>query len=109
MPSQASITAREEKARLINEARGYANSLVPEARGQAQQLKAQAAAYDPPFWRAQAGTARAFDLLWDEYRKNAEAYGEDVTRYRMYLETIEKIMPRCRFMLWIPRKAAAST
>ena len=87
-------TAREEKARLINEARGYANSLVPEARGQAQQLKAQAAAYRSAVLAQASGTARAFDLLWDEYRKNAEAYGEDVTRYRMYLETIEKIMPR---------------
>lgn len=87
-------TAREEKARLINEARGYANSLVPEARGQAQQVRAQAAAYQSGVVARASGAARAFDLLWDEYRKNAKAYGEDVTRYRMYLETIEKIMPR---------------
>lgn len=87
-------TAREEKARLINEARGYANSRLPEARGQAQQVRAEASAYRSQILASASGTARAFDLLWDEYRKNAEAYGEDITRYRMYLESIERIMPR---------------
>ncbi|GAA4134740.1 hypothetical protein GCM10023067_60090 [Aminobacter aganoensis] len=87
-------TAREEKARLINEARGYANSRLPEARGQAQQVRAEASAYRSRILANASGTARAFDLLWDEYRKNAEAYGEDITRYRMYLESIERIMPR---------------
>ena len=87
-------TAREEKARLINEARGYANSLVPEARGDAQQVRAQSSAYRSDILARANGAARAFDSLRNEYQKNAKAYGEDITRYRMYLETIERIMPR---------------
>lgn len=87
-------TAREEKARLINEARGYANSLIPEARGEAQQIAAEAQAYRSDVLARARGGAQAFEYLLAEYRKNSAAYGEDVTRYRMYLETIEKIMQR---------------
>ena len=87
-------TAREEKARLINEARGYANSLIPEARGEAQSIAAVAQAYRSDVVARANGAAQAFDFLLAEYRRNSAAYGEDVTRYRMYLETIEKIMPR---------------
>lgn len=87
-------TAREEKARLINEARGYANSLIPEARGEAQRIGAEAQAYRSEVVARANGAAQAFEFLLAEYRKNSAAYGEDVTRYRMYLETIEKIMSR---------------
>ena len=87
-------TAREEKARLINEARGYANSLIPEARGEAQQIHAQAQGFRSDALAQAAGAAQAFEFLLAEYQKNSAAYGEDVTRYRMYLETIEKVMSR---------------
>ncbi|WP_283193261.1 FtsH protease activity modulator HflK [Rhizobium sp. AN80A] len=87
-------TAREERARVINEARGYANSLIPEARGQAQQIKADAEAYRSDVLARANGGADAFQSVLSEYRRNAAANGADVTRYRMYLETIEKIMPR---------------
>lgn len=87
-------TAREEKARLINEARGYANSLIPEARGEAQRIGAEGQAYRSDVLARANGAAQAFEFLLAEYRKNSAAYGEDVTRYRMYLETIEKIMSR---------------
>lgn len=87
-------TAREEKSRLINEARGYANSLIPEARGEAEIIGAEAQAYRSDVLARANGAAQAFEFLLAEYRKNSAAYGEDVTRYRMYLETIEEIMSR---------------
>lgn len=87
-------SAREEKARMINEARGYANSLIPEARGEAQRLRAEASGYRSRALGEAAGTAQAFESLLGEYRKNSAAYGEDMIRYRMYLEAIEKIMAR---------------
>lgn len=87
-------TAREEKARMINEARGYANSLIPEARGEAQRLGAEAQAYRSDVMAKANGAAQAFEFLLAEYRSNSASYGEDVTRYRMYLETIEAVLSR---------------
>ena len=87
-------TAREEKVRTINEAHGYANSLIPEARGEAERMRAEAQAYRSEVIAQAAGSAQAFESMLAEYRKNSASYGEDVTRYRMYLETIDKIMPR---------------
>ncbi len=87
-------TAREEKVRAINEAQGYANSLIPEARGEAQRIRAVAQAYRSEVVAQSAGSARAFESMLAEYRKSSAAYGEDVTRYRMYLETIDQIMSR---------------
>lgn len=87
-------TAREEKVRTINEAQGYANSLIPEARGEAQRIGAEAQAYRSQVLAQAAGSAQAFESMLAEYWKNSSAYGEDVTRYRMYLETIDKIMSR---------------
>ncbi len=89
-------TAREEKARTINEAQGYTNSLIPEARGEALRIGAEARAYRSEVVARAAGSAHAFESMLAEYRKSSAAYGEDVTRYRMYLETIEKIMSRVR-------------
>lgn len=87
-------SAREDKIRGINEANGYANSLIPEARGQAGGTLSQAAAYRSDTLAKANGAATAFDAILAEYQTNAKIYGEGVTRYRLYLETIEKILPR---------------
>ncbi len=87
-------SAREDKARAINEATGYANSLLPEARGQADGVLAQAQAYRSDALAQANGAAQAFESVLAEYQTNSEIYGEDVTRYRLYLETLERILPR---------------
>lgn len=87
-------TAREQKIRLVNEAKGYANSLIPEARGEAQRIFAVAQAYQSKIVAQSAGAAQAFESVLAEYRKSSTAFGEDITRYRMYLETIDKILSR---------------
>lgn len=87
-------SAREDKARAINEANGYANSTIPEARGQAQQIMADAQAYRSDTLAQANGAAQAFEVVLAEYEDNSQIYGEDVTRYRLYLETLEEILPR---------------
>ena len=87
-------SAREDKARAINEANGYANSTIPEARGQAQQVLANAQSYRSDALAQANGAAQAFASVLAEYGTNSQIYGEDVTRYRLYLETLEKVLPR---------------
>ena len=89
-------SAGEDKAKAINEAQGYANSIVPQARGEAQQILAQANAYAAQVVNAAQGAAQAFESVLGEYQANSKIYGKPVTLYRYYLETIEKILPRVR-------------
>lgn len=87
-------SAKEDKNRAINEATGYANSLIPEARGQAEKILADAEAYRSNVLGQANGAAQAFEAVLAEYQTNSKIYGEDVTRYRLYLEVLEKILPR---------------
>ncbi len=87
-------SAREDKVRAINEANGYANSIIPEARGQAQQILSNGAAYKSDTLAQASGGAQAFAAILAEYQDNSQIYGEDVTRYRLYLETLEQVLPK---------------
>lgn len=87
-------SAREDKARAINEANGYANSIIPEARGQAQQILADAQSYESDTLAQATGAAQAFDAVLAEYQDNTRIYGDEITRYRLYLETLEKVLSR---------------
>jgi membrane protease subunit HflK len=87
-------SAREDKDRAINEAEGYRNSIIPEARGQAQQILAQAGGEAQAQTDRAAGAAQSFDAILTQYRINSNIYGQDVTRFRLYLETMEKVLPR---------------
>jgi len=83
------ISAQQDKERLINEARGYANDVVPKARGQAAQLVNEAEAYSAAKVQDATGVAQRFSALQREYEK-----AKDVTRLRLYLETMEHVLPR---------------
>jgi membrane protease subunit HflK len=83
------ISAQQDKERLINEATGYANDVVPKARGQAAQLLNEAEGYKAAKLQDAAGAAQRFIALHDEYSKTKE-----VTRQRLYLETMEEVMAR---------------
>ena len=84
-------SARADTARIVDEAHGYANDLVPRARGEAVQLTQSAEAYRHTRVDEAAGEAARFDALAPEYAKAA-----DVTGTRLYLETMEQILPRIR-------------
>lgn len=83
------ISAQQDRERLINEARGYANDVVPKARGQAAQLLNEADGYRLAKIQEAQGEGQRFVALHDEYAK-----AKDVTRERLYLEAMEEILPR---------------
>ena len=88
------IGAQQDKERLINEARGYANDVVPKARGQAAQLLNEADAYKAVKVQDATGQAQRFIALHDEYLK-----AKAVTRQRLYLETMEEVFGRMNKIL----------
>ena len=81
------IKAREDEVRARNEAETYANGLVPEARGEAQRMLQDAEAYKEQVISEAEGDAARFNLLLAEYQK-----APDVTRNRLYLESIQGVM-----------------
>jgi len=82
------IAASQDKSRTVNEAEGFANEVVPKARGEASELREQAAGYKAARIAAATGAASRFRALAAEYRKAPE-----VTRTRLYLETMEEVLP----------------
>ncbi len=86
---QDAVKAREDKARAILEAQKYTNGVLPRARGKAARTTEEAQAYrDQVVAQAQGETARFLSIL-GEYTK-----APDVTRRRMYLDTVESILSR---------------
>lgn len=88
------ISAQQDKERLINESRGYANDVVPKARGQAAQLLNEADGYAQSKVREAEGAAARFVALHEEYTKAIE-----VTRARLYLETMEDVLGRSNMLV----------
>lgn len=82
------ISAQQDKERLINEAYGYANDVVPKARGEAAQLVNEAEGHREGTVREASGAAQRFVALQTEYAK-----APVVTRRRLYLEMMEAILP----------------
>lgn len=81
------ITAREDKQRIESEAEAYAIKQVPEAKGEASRVLAEAEGYKAAAIARAEGDAARFTLLVDQYRKAPE-----VTRKRLYLETMQSVM-----------------
>jgi membrane protease subunit HflK len=81
-------SAKEEKEQLINEAKGYQNDLIPKARGERQQIIRGAEAYRAERISKAEGDASKFLSVLNEYKK-----AKDITEIRLYLETMEKILP----------------
>jgi modulator of FtsH protease HflK len=79
--------ARSDLERLANEAQTYANRVVPEARGRAAKIVQDAEAYRAQTVADAKGQTSRFLQVYDQYKK-----APDVTRQRMYLETMERIL-----------------
>ena len=79
--------ARADLERAINEAQTYANRVVPEARGRVAQITQAAEAYKQQTVAEATGQSARFLKIYGEYKK-----APDVTRERMYLETMERIL-----------------
>ncbi len=81
---QAAIINKEE---IINMAIARSNEVIPEARGQGQKLIQEAHGYKEQVIAMAQGEANRFNAVYNEYKK-----AKDVTKTRMYLETMEQVM-----------------
>ena len=79
--------AQQEMQRLSNQADAYANKVVPEARGQASAIFQAAEGYAKQTVAEAKGQASRFTQIYDQYK-----LAPDVTRQRMYLETMERVL-----------------
>ncbi len=86
--------AEQERARLQNVADKYSNQVVAEARGQAAQDLEEAEAYRARVTNAAQGEASRFTSILAEYQASP-----DVTRRRMYLETMEELLQSVDLMI----------
>lgn len=81
------VKAREDQARLINEAEAYRNDVLPRARGQAAREVQDAEGYKEATIAEAEGEASRFQQILKEYEK-----APAVTRERLYLEKMEKVL-----------------
>ena len=80
-------SAKEDKNRMVNQAEGYRNDIIPKARGEAQAEIREAEGYKEARIARAEGDVSKFNSVLKEYRKSKE-----VTETRMYLETAEEIL-----------------
>ncbi len=81
------VKAREDEQRLKNEAQAYANDILPRARGTAARLLQEGEAYKASVIARAGGDSERFLEIAREYAKAPE-----VTRERLYLETMEHVL-----------------
>ena len=97
------IKAREDKERLENKAEAYSNEVLPQARGEAARMDADAKAYRDRVIASAEGESARFLSVLGEYAKAPE-----VTRERLYLETMEKVMGETNKVLLDVKEGANS-
>ena len=81
-------SAKEDKNRMINEAEGYRNNVIPKARGDAEAMILDAQGFREARIKRSEGDAAKFNTVLKEYRK-----AKTITQKRLYLETMEKVLP----------------
>ena len=81
--------AKQDKSTMINEAWEDYNKRIPRARGEAEQMIAEAEGYALKRVNQALGDVSLFNQIYKEYR-----LAPDVTRRRLYLETMSEILPR---------------
>jgi len=108
------VRAWEDRERLMREAEGYQEDLIPKARGEAAQMVRTAEAYkEQRVIRAQGDATKFLDVL------KAYKRAKEVTRERLYLETLDKVLPgKEKYILppqgkdsvlkWLPLKEAVT-
>ncbi len=80
-------SAKQDAEDKQNVARAYREDILPKARGQAIQLTQNAEAYKESTVARSTGDASRFDAIYNAYKT-----GEDVTKKRIYLETMEEVL-----------------
>jgi membrane protease subunit HflK len=82
------VRALEDRERVVKESEGYREDVVPKARGEAAQMVQQAEGYKAQRVIRAQGDAERFLAVLAEYNK-----AKAVTRDRLYLESMERVMP----------------
>jgi len=95
------VRAREEREQTINKALGYREDLIPKARGEAQKIIRAAEAYKRERVLRAEGEADRFVSILEEYKK-----AKGVTRERLHLETMERILGRVPKKVFIDKGVA---
>lgn len=88
--------ARQQRERMINEANKQANQAIPRAQGEANRLISEAEGYATERVNRALGEADRFNSVLVEYRN-----APDVTRSRMYLESLQRTLPKVGTVLMI--------
>jgi membrane protease subunit HflK len=81
--------AQQEREQMINQANGEYNKVVPRASGEAERTIQEAEGYALKRVNEAEGDATRFKALFEQYQK-----APDVTRQRLYLETISEVLPQ---------------
>lgn len=87
-------SARADTARIISDAEGYSNDMIPKARGQAQQMLQESEAFKQRKINEASGDAARFNQILAEYGKAPQ-----VTGRRLYIETMEQVLPRIKKLI----------
>ena len=95
------LKAGQERERAKNEAQAYANDVIPRAVGSASRLKEEADAYKSRVVAQAQGDAQRFRSVYNEYQKAPQ-----VTRDRMYLDTMQQIYTNVTKVLVDSRQGA---
>jgi membrane protease subunit HflK len=80
------VKARQDRARLVNEGRAYANDVIPKASGMAARLEEESQGYRQQVVSRAQGDTERFKQVLSEYTKAPQ-----VTRQRLYLETMQQV------------------
>ena len=92
--------ARQHKERSIREAESYSNEIVPIARAEAAKVVSEARAYKAVKINRAEGEAERFLKKLDQYSET-----KNITMDRIYLETMEKVLPRMNKFILRPRES----
>ena len=109
-------SARQDKVIYVNQAQQYKNAIIPQANADAYKLKSEAEAYRNEKIRMAEGDAALFAK-----KQTAYASYSDVTRFRLYMETMDQILPNVKKILlganvkidnaelWLPNNTTNTT
>ncbi len=82
-------SAKQEKERIVNDAWQNYNQIIPEARGKAKRTIEEAEGYAINRVNRANGDAQRFIQMYNQYK-----FAKSVTKTRLYLETMQKILPK---------------
>ena len=96
--------ARQDQEKMVNDSMGYRNTIIPQTRGDADKILRQAEGYQAETINMAKGEAGRFEQMLSEYKKDRLKYTEDVTKTRLYLESMEKVMAKVKKLIVNPEE-----